>query len=180
MDKVVFFWSGWEPLLRILVVGSISYVALVLLLKVSGKRTLTRMTAFDFVITIAIGSSFGRILTAEIISIAESVTTFVLLILLQSLFSYFELNSRVFKTFTSARPSLLYYDGKYLKKNMRKARIRKDALEWATRKKGFDNLEKVKAVIFEIDESFSVIANSKSSDDPNYKSLVEKEPDLRT
>ena len=62
---------------------------------------------------------------------------------------------------------------------MRKARIRKDALEWATRKKGFDSLDKVKAVIFETDGSFSVIANSEPSVDSIYKSLIEKESEFR-
>ena len=89
MDETVFFWSGWDPIVRILVVGTITYVALVLLLRISGKRTLTRMTAFDFVIAIAIGSVFGRVLTAKTVSIAETVTTFILLILLQALFFLF-------------------------------------------------------------------------------------------
>ena len=178
MDKVVFFWSGWEPILRILVVGTITYVGLVLLLRISGKRTFTRMTAFDFIIAIAIGSSFGRILTAKTISVAEAFTTFILLILLQTVFSYFEVNSRTFKSLTTPKPSLLYYDGNFLKKNMRKARIRKDELESATRKKGFGSLEQVKAIIFETDGSFSVIGNYKSGEHSSYESLIEKQKGL--
>lgn len=113
MDDVVFFWNGWEPILRILVVGTLTYLGLVLLLRLSGKRTFTRMTAFDFVIAITIGSAFGRILTAKSVSISESIATFVLLILLQTVFSYVEVHSKTFKKFTTPRPTLLFYNGEF-------------------------------------------------------------------
>ena len=41
------FFDGWTGLLRVLVVGTLAYAALVLLLRVTGKRTLSKMNAFD-------------------------------------------------------------------------------------------------------------------------------------
>ncbi|GHA23347.1 DUF421 domain-containing protein [Salinimicrobium marinum] len=175
MDDVVYFWSGWEPIFRILVVGSITYVGLVILLRLSGKRTLTRMTTFDFVIAIAIGSAFGRILTASIVSISEAITAFILLILLQTVFSFLEVHSKRFKKFTTTPPTLLYYNGEFLRKNMRKSRIREDALLSAIRKKSFGSLNEVKAVVFETDGSFSVIRKSESDEGITYDDLLEKE-----
>ena len=87
MDKVVFFWNGWEPLLRIVVVGTLTYISIIFILRVSGKRTLASMNAFDFVVTVALGSAFGRILTAKQVSIAEAITTFLLLACLQFIVS---------------------------------------------------------------------------------------------
>lgn len=175
MNEVVYFWSGWEPIFRILVVGGISYAGLVILLRLSGKRTLTRMTTFDFVVAIAIGSAFGRILTASIVSISEAITAFILLIVLQTIFSFLEVRSKKFKKFTTTPPTLLYYNGEYLRKNMRKERIREDELLGAIRKKGFGALNEVKAVIFETDGSFSVIRKSESDEDITYDALLEKE-----
>jgi uncharacterized membrane protein YcaP (DUF421 family) len=56
------FFNGRESLLRIVVVGVISYVALILLLRASGKRTLSRMNAYDMVITMALGSILAKVL----------------------------------------------------------------------------------------------------------------------
>lgn len=175
MNDVVFFWSGWEPILRIFVVGIVTYVGLILLLRLSGKRTLTRMTAFDFVITIAIGSAFGRILTASIVSISEAITAFILLVLLQTLFSFLEVHSKQFKKFTTTPPTLLYYNGEFLRKNMRKSRIREDELLSAIRKKSFGSLNEVKAVVFETDGSFSIVRRSDFDDNLTYDDFLEKD-----
>lgn len=169
MNDVVFFWNGWEPILRILVVGTITYLGLVLLLRLSGKRTFTRMTAFDFVIAITIGSAFGRILTAKSVSVSESITTFILLILLQTIFSFVEVHSKIFKKLTTPRPTLLFYNGEFLKKNMRKSRVRKDELLSAMRKKSFGSMDEIRAVIFETDGSFSIVR--KSGEDKNLTFL---------
>ena len=47
-------FDGWEGVARVLVVGTIAYVALVVLLRVTGKRTLSKMNAFDLVVTVAL------------------------------------------------------------------------------------------------------------------------------
>ena len=57
----MFFASG-SALLRTLVVGSLAYVALVLLLRFSGKRTLSKWNAFDLVVTVAFGSTLATVL----------------------------------------------------------------------------------------------------------------------
>ena len=48
------FFSGWDGLLRTLVVGVLAYVVLVGFLRLSGKRTLSKMNAFDLVVTVAL------------------------------------------------------------------------------------------------------------------------------
>ncbi|MES1026405.1 hypothetical protein ABN584_26250 [Gloeocapsa sp. BRSZ] len=93
---MLFFYGGVEPLIRIVVVGTLAYFSLLILLRISGKRTLAQLNAFDFVITIAIGSTFGRLITAKSVSLAESITAFFTLIFLQYLVSWltthFEVN----------------------------------------------------------------------------------------
>ncbi|MGI8643317.1 MAG: DUF421 domain-containing protein, partial [Thermomicrobiales bacterium] len=46
------FFDTWMDLVRIVTVGTSSYLALVALLRVSGKRTLSKMNAFDFIVTV--------------------------------------------------------------------------------------------------------------------------------
>ncbi len=45
------FFEGWSGPVRILLVGVLSYAALVLLLRLTGKRTLSKLNAFDLVVT---------------------------------------------------------------------------------------------------------------------------------
>lgn len=59
-------------MLRILVVGTLTYTAIVILLRASKKQTLAQMNAFDFSITVAPGASCGRILIARDDALLES------------------------------------------------------------------------------------------------------------
>lgn len=56
------FFDGWLGLVRALVMGTSAYLALILLLRISGKRTLSKLNAFDFVVTVAIGSTLATVL----------------------------------------------------------------------------------------------------------------------
>lgn len=49
------FFNGWDSLLRTLIVGVLAHVVLVVFLRLSGKRTLSKMNAFDLVLTVALG-----------------------------------------------------------------------------------------------------------------------------
>ena len=51
IDETVLF-DGWTGIVRIVLVGSLAYVGLVAILRASGKRTLSKMSAFDLVVTV--------------------------------------------------------------------------------------------------------------------------------
>jgi uncharacterized membrane protein YcaP (DUF421 family) len=168
MDDVVFFWGGIAPLLRILVVGTIAYISIVFLLRVSGKRTLTSMNMFDFIVTIAIGSAYGRILTAKQVSVSEAFVTFALLVSLQYLLTFFEVRSKAFSSFIASVPILLFYQGSFLEKNMRKERVSKDELLGAVRQNRISSLDEVEAIVLETNGSVSVIKKGASQGPLTY------------
>ena len=175
MDKVVFFWNGWEPLLRTVVVGTLTYISIIVILRISGKRTLATMNAFDFLITVALGSAYGRILTAKQVSLAEAVTTFMLLALLQFVVSKLENKYQWFYQMVTSQPTLLYYKGEFLEKAMRKQRVRKDSLLGAVRKKRFSSLEDVEAIVLETDGSLSIIQKQEQSDQSTYRRIIHRQ-----
>jgi uncharacterized membrane protein YcaP (DUF421 family) len=67
------FFNGWQSLLRTLVVGVLAYVALMVILRLSGNRTLSKMNAFDFIVTIALGSTLATVLLSSDVALAEGV-----------------------------------------------------------------------------------------------------------
>ena len=77
------WFDDWSDIVRVLIVGTAAYVGLVALLRISGKRTLAKLNAFDLVVTVAFGSTLATILLSSDVSYAEGVTALVLLAVLQ-------------------------------------------------------------------------------------------------
>ena len=73
------FFTHWFDLARVLIVGVSAYAALVFLLRISGKRTLSKMNAFDLVVTVALGSTLATILLSKDVALAEGLLALALL-----------------------------------------------------------------------------------------------------
>ena len=159
MSSVVFFFDGWMPLARIVVVGTLMYVALVVLLRVSGSRTIASMRAFDFIVTVALGSVFGRALTATGVSLAEAVVAFVLLICLQYAVARLQVLSRPFARAVTNPPQLLYFRGEFQSDRMRRTRVTEQELRAVARKKGHGSLDDVEALVLEASGDIAVITS---------------------
>lgn len=169
---VNFFFAGWEPILRVLVVGTTAYLVLVVILRASGKRTLARMNSFDFVITVAIGATFGRVLTARSVPLVEAVTAFTLLVVLQYLVTSLQLRSSRFSGWVTAEPTLLYFRGRLLHDAMRKERFTEDEMHGAVRKHGFGSLQQVTAVVVESNGQLSVIGTEDTGDGDELRRIA--------
>ena len=52
------FFDNWQSLAHTALSGVLAYTMLVLLLRTSGKRTLSKLNAFDLVVTVALGSTW--------------------------------------------------------------------------------------------------------------------------
>lgn len=81
------WFQSWADLGRILVVAPLAYVALVTMLRISGARTLSKLNAFDLVVTVALGSTLATVLLSGDVSLAEGVLALAVLVLLQFLVS---------------------------------------------------------------------------------------------
>ncbi|WP_232701889.1 DUF421 domain-containing protein [Halobacterium wangiae] len=152
-----FFFGGWQPLVRIVVVGVVMYVALVTLLRISGSRTLSSMNAFDFIITVALGSVFGRALTASRVSLAEALLAFALLVGLQYVVTRMTVRWSFVGRVVTNPPVLLYYRGEFLRDAMRRERVPETELVTAARKNDHSTLAEVEAIVLESSGEFSVV-----------------------
>ncbi|GGG72410.1 DUF421 domain-containing protein [Salipiger pallidus] len=160
MDWSDMFFQGWNGIIRTLVVGTLAYAFLVVSLRVSGKRTLAKLNAFDLVVTVAFGSTLASILLSEDVALAEGVTALILLIALQYGVTTLSVHSRKFARVVRAEPALLLRDGEPLPDAMRRARVTHEELEAVVRTAGHPDLMDASAVILESDGSFSVIGTS--------------------
>lgn len=74
------FFDSWSGLLRVVVLGFCAYLTLVVALRLSGRRTLAKMNAFDLVVTVALGSTLATVLLTSDVALAEGTLALVLLI----------------------------------------------------------------------------------------------------
>ena len=112
------FFDNWEGVIRTLVLGITSYVALVCFLRISGKRTLSKMNAFDLVVTVALGSSLATIILNKNVALVEGVLVFVLLIGLQFMVAWLSVRSKRFEGLVKSEPMLVMRDGHLLHRAM--------------------------------------------------------------
>lgn len=150
------FFDGASGLLRVGVVGLSAYAALIALLRVTGKRTLSKMNAFDLVVTVALGSTLATVLLSKDVALAEGVTAFGLLILLQYAVTWASVRSKRLRGWIKAEPGLLFHNDTFLEGAMRRERVTRDEILAAIRQEGHNGPDTVGSVILETDGSMSV------------------------
>jgi uncharacterized membrane protein YcaP (DUF421 family) len=158
------FFDSWSGMIRVVVVGVTAYLALVAILRVSGNRTLSKMNAFDLIVTVALGSTLASVLLTETVALAEGVLGFTVLVLLQYAVTWLSVRSQAVSKLVKSEPVLLLYQGEFLTCEMHRQRVLEAELRAAVREAGHASLAGIEAVVLETDGSFSVIA---SDDQPN-------------
>lgn len=145
-------------LLRVAIVSLLAYAAMVLVLRLAGKRSLAKLNAFDLVVTVALGSTLATVLLSKDVALFEGVLAFASLAGLQWLVSRISVWSPWFRTMVRAEPRLLFENGEYRRDAMAKERVTAAEIDAAIRNAGHGQLEAIAAVVLETDGSMSVIA----------------------
>jgi uncharacterized membrane protein YcaP (DUF421 family) len=155
--------ESWADVSRVVLVGVLAYVGLVVLLRLSGKRTLSKMNAFDFVVTVAFGSALATVLLSKSATVADAVTAFALLVLLQFLVTWSSVRGRWVKRLVTGEPRLLFRRGEFLYEAMKLERVTADEVRAAVRSDGVLRMADIEAVVMETDGSFSVVRRSQEA-----------------
>lgn len=158
----IFFDNG-QALIRTVVIGVLAYVSLIGLLRLFGKRTLSKMNAFDFVVTVALGSILATILLNKDVTLSQGVLALALLIGMQFIVTWTSLRIRWVRKLATGEPTLLLYRGRFLSDALRWTRVTEDEVRAAVREAGIATLDEVKAVVLETNGSFSVVRSDEGS-----------------
>lgn len=151
------FFDNAYGLLRVVVMGLLTYVALIVLLRIAGKRALAKLNAFDLVVTVALGSTLASVILSKDVAFVEGVAAFAMLAGLQWLVSRSSIASRAFARLVRSKPRLLLEDGAMRNDAMRRERVTPNEVMAAVRTAGFASIEDVAAIVLESDGSLSVI-----------------------
>jgi len=152
----MWFDSGAD-ILRIVLIGTAAYVTLVIVLRISGKRTLGQLHAFDFVVTVALGSILATILLNSDVSWAEGAAAFALVAALQFAVAWVSTRWRGARATVTSPPALLLVDGKLRPEALRAHRLTASEVRQAIRSSGNGDLATIGAVVLETNGTFDTI-----------------------
>jgi len=134
------------------------YLILLVLFRVAGRRTLSEMTSFDFVLLLVIGEATQQALLGEDFSLINAVLVIVTLIMLDVLISWVTQRSRIAGKLVEGVPMVIVADGKPLHDRMRKARIElADVLEAARHTQGLERMDQIKYAVVETSGGITII-----------------------
>lgn len=156
------FFDSWQSIGRTFIITILAYIILIVFLRVSGKRTLSKMNAFDFIVTIALGSSLATVALNKNVALADGALAFLLLVFLQYIITWISVRKSEFKNLITSQPILLLYKGRLLKDMLKKERVTMEELQMVARKAGMEDLEKIDAIVMETTGDLVVIQNLSS------------------
>lgn len=150
-------FDSWYGIGRVLLMGTCSYAALLVLLRVSGKRTLMKLSGFDLVVTVAIGSTLATVILSKDVAFLEGVVALALLVALQYAITWCSARSRPFARLVHATPRLLFFGGAFLDSELRRERLTRDELLAVAREQGLSSPEDIGAIVLEGGGDIAVI-----------------------
>ena len=152
-------YDDWQGPVRVVLMGTAAYVALVALLRVSGKRTLAKLNAFDLIVTVALGSTLATVLLSSTVSLAEGLTALMVLVALQYGVAWASVRSSRVERLVRSEPTLVYRDG-FLHDAMRRERVTSEELRQAARSQGHADLAGLTAIVLETDGTLSILTDA--------------------
>lgn len=168
-------FDSWSGLGRVLLVGLLAYVVFVAILRISGKRTLTKLNAFDLVVTVALGSTLATVLLNKSVALAEGVLAMALLVFLQFAITWLAVRVSWVDGLIKSEPTLIVHEGRFLEQALVAQRVTKDEVLSALRSSGAGDLADVDAAVLETDGSMSVLkGRSEAARSPTLASVTQR------
>lgn len=134
------------------------YIALWAIIRISGRRTLSEMTTFDFVLLLIIGEATQQALLGDDFSITNGLIVIVTLLLIDVLVSLAKTRWGAVGKWVDGVPTIVVADGRPLAERLRKARLtEEDIMEAARRLQGLERIDQIKFAVLEVSGGITII-----------------------
>lgn len=143
-----------EVILRAVII----YLALLVIFRLTGKRTLAQITTFDLVLLLIISEAIQNGLVGEDFSLTTALLAVITLVFLDVVFSLAKQRSKTLEKLLDDVPLVIVEDGKPLKDRMEKCRVDEDdVLSSARMTRGITRMEDIKYAVLEQDGGISIV-----------------------
>lgn len=137
------------------------YLAVLILMRLRGKRHLGQLEAFDFVLLLIVSEATQQAMLGDDFSVTNGVLVVAVLLSVDQIFELIKQRSAGFRRFASGAPTLLMDDGDLLPDRMRAEGIDEDdILQSGRMSQGLESLDQMKYVVLERNGTISVIPRS--------------------
>lgn len=160
-----FLLGTLESSVRIAISALIIYIAVVIFIRLSGKRSTSQMNNFDWIVTVAMGSIVASGILMRDVAVADALLAIGFILLFQYAITRGILHSDVLASLVKSEPRLLCRDGEFLVEAMRAERVTRAEILAAVRSSGIHDLDRVAAVVLETDATFSVLQRPDRSEE---------------
>jgi uncharacterized membrane protein YcaP (DUF421 family) len=157
-------FQSWSSLLRISVSAAAVYVLMVAALRLFGSKALAKMSGYDLIISVAIGSLVAAIPITTGLALSDGIAAAITLLLLQELTRRWQARSLRVHHLVRERPHLVVWDGQLLEDRLKEISTSADEVRAAVRRAGLVSLSQVQTVVLENDGDWSVIPRSRAAD----------------
>jgi uncharacterized membrane protein YcaP (DUF421 family) len=159
------FFHSWSDIGRVVIVSTIVFVLVVAMLRVVGQQALAKMSGFDVVFTVTLGSVVATVVVTHDITVTEGFAALATLLGLQEITRWFQSRFLPVHHLVRQPPRLLLWDGQLLEDRLRDSSVSADEIRAAVRKAGLSSLSDARVVVLENDGVWSVVAKSDSPSD---------------
>lgn len=154
-----------DVVLRGLVLTTLALCWIVLLVRINGLRSFSKMTNFDFVMTVAVGSLLaGASQSTQWSAFLQSLAAITALFLVQRATAHLRRASDTFESMIHNKPLVLMRDGKICEPALAESRVAKGDLFAKLREANVLDLGEVRAVILETTGDISVLHGERCAD----------------
>ena len=150
-------FDGWQSVLRVAASALGLYMAFLVLNRLHGTRTTSKMNNFAWIIAVASGTIFGSAIIAKDTTLAEGFTALLMLTGLQWVLTKTSAYWPAFHKTVSPQPALLFHGGDFIERAMKAERVTRAEVLSAVREAHVASLSDVSAVVLEPDGSLNVL-----------------------
>jgi uncharacterized membrane protein YcaP (DUF421 family) len=159
-----------EKVLRPIVV----YLALVVLLRIFGKRELAQLNPFDLVVLLSLSNTVQNAIIGNDNSISGGLIGAFTLLATNYLVVRFLFRHRRLDQIVEGKSTTLIEGGKVLQKNLAKELLSHSELLTVLHRQGFDDVDEVEQCVLEPSGTFAVKRKLPAQDDVQYADVVRR------
>jgi len=141
------------------------YLILLVIMRLSGRRTMGEMTTFDFVLLLIIAETTQQALLGEDFSITNAVLLITTLVFIDVVMSVLKTRFGRLDRIIDGIPMVLVENGRPLNDRLSKSRVDEhDVLAAARRLRGLERMDQIKYAVLETDGDISIIPRDSRDD----------------
>lgn len=159
------FFHSWAGVGHVMLSSVIVFLIIVVLLRIVGQQALAKMSGFDVVFAVTLGSVIATVVITRDIPIAEAVAALLTLLGMQELTRFFQSRFLPVHRVVRQPPRVMLWDGMLLDDRLRASSVSADEIRSAVRRAGLRSLSDALVVVLENDGDWSVVPKGKTESD---------------